>query len=248
VGRLRALLRKPADRRESGLVAAEGCRTIRAALEAGAVLQEIYIGPGGDLSLTQALGEGGIARSVTWEGLETASSTRSPQPEIALFRQPAWTLDDLRGDPVVVGVDIQDPGNAGSLIRNAVALGAAGVVFCGNSVDAYSPKTVRSSAGAAFALPVVAGTDTSAALDHLRRSGLSLLATDGAAESSLFEEDLRGPTAVILGNEGAGLSEEVIGACDRAVRIPIEGAESLNVASASAVMLFELRRQRSAAP
>ena len=156
----------------------------------------------------------------------------------------------LRGGFVVVGVDIRDPGNAGTLIRSAEASGAVGVVLCADSVDITSPKVVRSTAGALFHLPVVTDISLAETLAFFRgnevRSWAAAVRPDRCV--AYFDADLSGPTAMVFGNEAHGLSEADLGAVDGLLTIPMLGhTESLNVSVASAVICFEAARQRARA-
>jgi TrmH family RNA methyltransferase len=146
---------------------------------------------------------------------------------------------------VALCADVRDPGNAGTVIRTADAAGADAVVLAGSSVDAYNPKTVRASVGSLFHLPVALAPDPAVALAAARDAGLTVLAADGRGESDLFDADdlLARPTAWLFGNEAWGLPDELAGAADHRIRIPIHGrAESLNLATAAAVCLYASAR------
>lgn len=154
---------------------------------------------------------------------------------------------------VVILSRVRDPGNAGTVIRAADAAGADLVVVTAESVDVYSPKAVRSSAGSLFHLPVVTGVELRDAAPHLREAGLTLLAADGRADTdldSLLDAagngerlDLAAPTAWVFGNEAWGLPDADLALTDAAVSVPIRGrAESLNLATAAAVCLFASAR------
>lgn len=146
---------------------------------------------------------------------------------------------------VVVGVDTSDPGNAGTIIRIADAMGADGVIFAGETVDPENGKVVRSSAGSIFHLPVVRDRDVTSVIESLKGEGIQLLATaaDGAVNIEEADELLAGSTAWLLGNEAHGLSSEVAGQADFQVRIPIRGrAESLNLAAATSICLYASAR------
>jgi tRNA(Leu) C34 or U34 (ribose-2'-O)-methylase TrmL len=151
-------------------------------------------------------------------------------------------------DPRLVAVlcAVRDPGNAGTILRSADAAGADAVVFAGESVDVYNPKTVRASAGSVFHLPIVRGVPEPAAVEALRGAGLQILAADAQGEASLDDVDLSVPTAMLFGNEAWGLPPETAALADRTVRIPMRGrAESLNLAAAASLMLFEAARPRA---
>ncbi|MDQ6526597.1 RNA methyltransferase [Nocardioides sp. LHD-245] len=146
---------------------------------------------------------------------------------------------------LTICADVRDPGNAGTVIRTSDAAGAEGVVLAGDAVDAYNPKTVRASVGSLFHLPVVLERDPAAAVRRAQRSGLTVLAADGAGEVDLFAADelLTRPTAWLFGNEAWGLPDELAALADHRVRIPILGAaESLNLATAAAVCLYASAR------
>ena len=162
-----------------------------------------------------------------------------------LDRPVASVLDG--GDLALVAADVRDPGNAGTLIRTADAVGAAGVVLAGHSVDAYNPKTVRASVGSLFHVPLAVSPDPVAAVAAARSAGLTVLAADGAGEVDLFDADalLRQPVAWLFGNEAWGLPAELADAADHRVAIPIPGrAESLNLSTAAAVCLYATARAR----
>jgi TrmH family RNA methyltransferase len=161
---------------------------------------------------------------------------------------------------IVVLVGIQDPGNVGTILRTAEAFGATGVAACRaasiGTAHVFSPKVVRASAGAAFRLPVAEGISTSILQTQLRASGVRMFAatsspTDGSAITP-WHADMSGPIAIFIGNEGAGLPKDVVQTADERVRIPLavargtngEGVESLNAASAAAILLYEAASQR----
>ena len=253
VRRLRALIRDPHARRDAREFVVEGPRIVEAALDRGAVLESAYVAPGADRAfrpLTSRLRELGIPIDELKEGvLERIGDTVTPQPVLAVASMTVSELQALdREGLVLVAVSVRDPGNAGTLLRSAEAAGCAGVVFCGNSVDPYAPKVVRSSAGAVFGIPVVEADDPVKVLDALGRQGrrrLGAVATEG---ESFDRVDLGGPVAVVLGNETEGLPAELDASVDGRVTIPIEPpADSLNVGMAGTVLAFEAARQRRAA-
>jgi len=174
------------------------------------------------------------------------ASTESPQGVIALVRPPHWTLDQLvRGKPLVVVLDgVQDPGNAGSMVRTAEAFGATGVAFLKGSVNPYNPKCLRASAGSMFRLPVVAGIDQSLLAAALEQKRGALYAALPRAERSVSQADFSGACAIVIGSEGRGVSQRIE---DKAigVRIPTSGVESLNASEAAGVLLYEAQRQRA---
>jgi RNA methyltransferase, TrmH family len=149
---------------------------------------------------------------------------------------------------VAVLHEVRDPGNAGTILRSADAAGATGVVFTASSVDPYNPKTIRASAGSVFHVPVVRGATTPAAVASLREDGFRILAMDAAGDESLYATDVQRPIAFVFGNEASGLPDEVVRLADASVRVPHAGrAESLNLAAAATVCLFDWARRRAGA-
>jgi len=183
---------------------------------------------------------------VTERAAKALSDTVTPAGLVAVCEMPAPRLEDvLTGAPqlVAVGVEINEPGNAGTLIRVADAMGAAAVVLAGHSVDPYNGKCLRASTGSIFAIPVVVASDTRAAVTALRAAGLQVLATAVDGEMPLDDADLAAPTAWLFGPESHGLPADVAGEADHRVRIPMAGgAESLNVAAAAAICLYQSAR------
>lgn len=226
---------------------------LAAALDRGAELESAYVGPGADRAfapLIARLRDLDIPIEELKEGvLERIGDTVTPQPVLAVAAMPGTDLDDLRADGLVlVAVTVRDPGNAGTLLRSAEAAGAAGVLFCGNSVDPHAPKVVRSSGGAVFGIPVVEADDPVKVLDALGRNGRRRLAAVAAAGEHFEDADLTGSIAIVLGNEASGLPEELAPHVEGRISIPVEPpAESLNVGMAGTVFAFEAARQRRAA-
>lgn len=185
---------------------------------------------------------------VTERAAKALSDTVTPAGLVAVCDLPATGLRDvLAGSPrlIAVAVQISEPGNAGTLIRLADAMGAAGVLLAGHSVDPYNGKCLRASAGSIFSVPVAAAPDLREAVAAVREAGLQLLATtvDGEVRLDRAGELLAKPTAWLFGPESHGLPSEVASAADHRVRIPMAGgAESLNVASAAAICLYQSAR------
>jgi TrmH family RNA methyltransferase len=185
--------------------------------------------------------------TVSDEVMQHLTSTVTPQGVVAICAFIDGSLDALPGDArfVVVLHQVRDPGNAGTILRSADGAGADAVVFTRSSVDAYNEKTVRATAGSLFHVLIVREIEASRAVEFLRERGFSVLAADPVGRHSIYEADLRGPTAVLFGNEAAGLTEEALALADDTVRVPIAGrVESLNLAAAATVVLFEAARQR----
>jgi TrmH family RNA methyltransferase len=140
---------------------------------------------------------------------------------------------------------LQDPGNLGTIIRTAAAAGAEGLWLSEDSVDLDNPKVLRASAGQWFRLPMAVSPDLNALVKESQSSGMQVVATTPQAGRTYWEVDLRQPTLILLGNEGAGLKEDLVALSDVQVKIPLSpDVESLNVAIAAALILYEARRQR----
>lgn len=193
----------------------------------------------------------GIRMAVLPDALfESLAGTESSQGVIALVAPPAWILEQLfRGRSLVVALDgVQDPGNAGAIVRAADAFGATGVMFLKGAVSPFNPKTLRASAGSLFRVPFVHSLDAELARAAFKQNKLDVYAgvpfTAQNHVKSLAGVDFTRKCAVIIGSEGRGVSQNLhAGAIDLAV--PTVGVESLNAAMAASVILYEARRQRS---
>jgi TrmH family RNA methyltransferase len=185
---------------------------------------------------------------VTEDVLAAMADAQTPQGLLAVCRTPAPALDEvLAAGPrlVAVLVHVRDPGNAGTVVRAADAAGADAVVVSDGSVDVYAPKTVRSTAGSLFHLPVLTGMPVADAVTRLRSAGLAVLAADGTGERTVDDVDLARPHAWLFGNEAWGLRDDDRALADDVVRVPIHGrAESLNLAMAATVCLYASARQQ----
>jgi TrmH family RNA methyltransferase len=222
-------------RAQTGEFLAEGPQAVREALAVSAALEVFATSEFDDWREPDV-----VWNPVSEDELANIADAVAPQGIVARCRNVVRPLSVLpiSARLVAVGVDVRDPGNAGSIIRAADAAGADAVVFTGDSVDPLNPKAVRATVGSLFHLPVIVERDTASALVALQAAGLSLLAADGAGDASLFDLDLSGPTAWLFGNEAHGLGA-VAELADARVAIPIYGkAESLNLATAAAVCLY----------
>lgn len=200
----------------------------------------------------QAIASVPRVETVTPEVLAALATTVNPDGVVAIAPYPTTAFGADRMPPAVPSLGIavetlQDPGNLGSLLRTATAAGCDGLWLTPDSVDPAHPKVLRASAGQWFRLPQVICPDLVAQLHQWRAAGCQVLATGAAGAMPYWQADLRQPTAVVLGNEGAGLSPAVQAAATQIVAIPMAaGVESLNVGVAAAVILFEAQRQRQA--
>jgi TrmH family RNA methyltransferase len=228
----------------------EGPRAVHAAIGSGAMLETVFVESGHDDGFVEGLTGSGINVRLAAPGvLERVLSTASPQPIAALVVRPSPPVEPqpvAAVGPVVVLAGVSDPGNVGTIIRSSVAAGAVAVVVGPGSADPYGPKVVRSSVGTVFEAAIHEPDDLPAALIRLRSGGWRLLGTDAHAGTAHHQADLAGPVALVLGGETAGLPDDFV--ADELVTIPHAGpAESLNVAMAASVLLFEAARQRTLA-
>ncbi len=177
------------------------------------------------------------------------SDTQEPQGVMLVALQRPVSFADIlsrSAKPLIAVLDgIQDPGNAGTIIRTADAAGCSGVVMLKGSVDLYAGKTVRATMGSLFHLPVVASMTRDELIRALSAAGIPLIATDLAGATVYSAARLSGPAAIVFGNEGVGVGAELLARAAQRIIVPIYGkAESLNVATAAAVILYEAARQR----
>lgn len=221
------------------------------AFDTGAGLRDVFIDESaGYEDLARRLEAAGVpVRPVGRDVIKALTETVTPQGVVAVVSDPTSDLASLRdADLVLVLADVRDPGNAGTLVRSALAVGASGVVFAKGSVDPLHPKVVRSAAATLFSLPVVRGADLLETLDFLKENDVALVGSSAASKESVYEADLTSRLALVLGNEAWGLPPDVERAMDRVVGIPMPGpTESLNVSVAGAILLFEALRQRQSA-
>ncbi|GAA1582928.1 RNA methyltransferase [Actinomadura kijaniata] len=251
-------LAKRAFRRRERRFLAEGPQAVREALAIPGGLAELFTTAEAetrhaDLVAAAERAEVPVLR-VSGEVMAELAQTVTPQGLLAVCEFLDVSLDAaLATTPRLVTVlaHVRDPGNAGTVLRTADAAGSDSVVFTDASVDPYNGKCVRASAGSLFHLPVVTGPRFDTLIPELRRTGLTVLAADGAGKRTLDDsiDDglLARPTAWVFGNEAWGLPEEILDNVDEVVRVPIYGrAESLNLATAAAVCLYaSARAQRS---
>jgi TrmH family RNA methyltransferase len=234
-------LHRTAGRRRAARFLAEGPNLVEAALRRGLV-SDVLVTESARARFAELLADAPL-HVITDKAAKALSDTVTPVGLVAVCRVPEVELADvLQAGPrlVLVAVETSEPGNAGTLIRIADAMGADAVVLAGDSVDPYNGKCLRASAGSIFALPVLEAPELPALMAALRQSGLTILATALDGELPLPEADLTAPTAWMFGSEAHGLSHGVASHADARVCIPMGGgAESLNVAAAAAICLYQ---------
>ncbi len=223
---------------DEGAFVVEGRILIEEAIAADWDVEAQFVAPNGE----PVAGSGATIVDLAPHVIERVASTESPQPLIAIVRIPHRSVSDLAGARLVVVADrIADPGNLGTMLRSCEAAGVSGVVLITGSVDPYNPKVVRASAGALFHVPVVADI----ALNELQALRLPLVGTSSHQGVAYTDADLSEPFALVMGSEAHGVSDEI--PIDSWLTISHVGrAESLNVAMATTVVVFEALRQRAA--
>ncbi len=185
--------------------------------------------------------------------MRTLSDTVSSQGLVLLAQRPEVASRQMltTGNPpnqstLIVALDrVQDPGNAGTIVRTAEAAGATGLITLAGTVDPFSPKSLRASMGSAFRLPIACGVSLDSILTLSHEHDVTVVGTVAEAKLDYTAYDWRGPTLVVLGNEAGGVAAALLARCQVTIRIPVASpVESLNVAAAAAVVLFEAARQR----
>lgn len=242
-------------RSEQGRFLVDGPVLLAEALAAGVELDGVYVEPAAtDDPAVRATALAGIPVHPVPEGtLKKVLDLVTPQAVVAVARASAASLDAVvaaaiaSSAPLLVLVELQDPGNAGTLVRVAEASGCAGVVLTERSVDLYNPKTVRATAGSVFRVPVVQDVTIDAVFDACAAAGLPTLATVATDGVDPETAPLDGPVAVLLGSEAHGLAAVLVARSTSRVTIPMVGnVESLNAGVAGAVLAFEAARRRRA--
>jgi len=235
-------------RRANDPVALEGQHLVAEALRSGLTLTTVYLREGSERLLDSLIVTDKTEILILTEDVfHSAVSTETPQGIAALAIPPEFDADDLfTGVPlVVVAAELRDPGNLGTLLRSSEAFGATGMILLPGTVSPWNPKALRASSGSAFRMPVIS-LDKAAAIALLRKRGLQLLSSTVDGGEPALSVDFDRPTALFIGNEGAGLSPDLIAAADFRITIPCPGpVESLNAAIAASVLLYEASRQRS---
>ncbi len=242
------------SRPEDERIGLEGVRLVSEAIRSDLELEAILASASAEKSLAALLAEldrPTLVLRTTDKLFASVAATETPQGIAALLRAPQFAFDDLlRGlDPlIVVLVGVQDPGNVGTILRSAEALGATGVIAAKGTAHPYSPKSLRASAGSALRLPTLFELAAPVALAQLRVSGLQIVAASSSKNSAArdpSEFNFRQPVAILIGNEGAGLPPEIERSADALIRIQLaEPVDSLNAAVAASLILYEAARQR----
>lgn len=245
------------DRDEMGLFMIEGYRELKRAADRGVKIETLFICP----QLFLGENEGALIEKIRKSGAEVFScdpkvckklSYRDrPDGLVAIAKQMKQTLEDLsakltsKKNPFfLIAESIEKPGNLGTIMRSCDAVGIDGVIVCDRCTDIYNPNVVRASVGTLFTIPVVEA-QSHETLAWLKKQGVQILSSTPSASLEYTESDLSGPVAIVVGTEQLGLSDTWLSAADLKVKIPMMGvADSLNVATATTLLLYEVLRQR----
>ena len=244
-------LRDRKARDETNRFLIEGYRELKRAVDAGRKVETLFFCPPFFLGVNeQALiaQAGGEAIECTEEVFEKLSYRDRPDGLLAIAPQVHLTLKDLKLKPqpfLVIAESIEKPGNLGTILRSADAAGVDAVIVCDPTTDIHNPNVVRSSVGTLFTVPIVEA-DSGETLRFLKERGIAIVAATPSAKAEYTRVSLNGPVAIAVGTEQYGLSESWMKQADIQVRIPMFGvADSLNVASATTLVLYEVVRQRN---
>jgi RNA methyltransferase, TrmH family len=243
-------LHRAKERRDQQLFLLEGTHLLEEACAAGCTLVSVCHTAAWQQAYPQlwatVAGQAARVEVVSDEVLQAIATTVHPDGVVATVQR---VFNVAQPTAIRLGValeTLQDPGNLGAIIRTAAAAGVDGLWLSANSVDLDHPKVLRASAGQWFRLSMTVSANLSKDVQTLKAQGVQIVATVPTATSSYWQADLTSPTVVLLGNEGGGLSSELLSLSDVTVKIPLAtGVESLNVAIAAALVLYEARRQQS---
>jgi TrmH family RNA methyltransferase len=243
-------LRKNRD--SKGLYFIEGTRFISEALNSGENIEKIIISEkleDSNKDLIQKIQDRKISCSLVSDKLfAELTDTKTPQGILSVIKKKNYDYNDIvsRGSFIVLLENLQDPGNAGTIIRTADAANASAVILSKGCVDIYSPKVLRSTMGSVFHIPIIEGMNINEAVSDLKSSKYKIIVSHLKGTNNYFEENLKQKCAIIVGNEANGVSEETSALADSLVKIPMPGrAESLNASVAASIMIYEMVRQRA---
>lgn len=244
VKRLLALQQKSSERREAGLFVVEGRRELERCLAGGFEVQTVFCTPEVASVVPQGTYDRFLVSPKVYERMAYRGSTEGV---IAEVRTRQLRLEDIElgSSPLLVVLEsVEKPGNLGAILRSADAAGATAVVVCDPLTDLYNPNVVRASTGAVFSMPMVACTSEEC-IRFLKEHGIIILTAQLQDSELYYDTDMRGPTAIVMGTEATGLTQQWRRAATAHIRIPMLGiTDSLNVSVSAAILLFEAVRQR----
>lgn len=247
-------LRDRSERDKTGLFLIEGYRELLRAADSGKKFESLYICP----ELFLGDNEGSLIEKITSQKIPLYLCSESvfrkmsyrdrPDGLIAIAPQMHHSLEKIKLSKspfLVVAEAIEKPGNLGTILRSSDAVGVDGLIICDRCTDIHNPNVVRASVGTLFTVPVVEA-EGQKTLDFLKKHGIKIIAATPGATQEFTKVDLTGPVAIAVGTEQLGLSEKWLSQADVCVKIPMLGvADSLNVAMATTLLLYEVQRQRS---
>ncbi|AFZ31965.1 tRNA/rRNA methyltransferase (SpoU) [Gloeocapsa sp. PCC 7428] len=237
------------ERREQGVFLIEGTHLLQEACRVKYPLETVCCTPewqsSNQMLWQQASQQAKRGEIVSEEVLKAIATTVNPDGVVATAPHCLERIQVPYNGLALALENVQDPGNLGTIIRTAKAAGANGLWLSANSVDIYNPKVLRATAGQWFRLPIAISPDLRATVCKCQQAGMQVIATQADASLTYWEVNWQRPSLILLGNEGAGLSAELVAQSDLCVRIPQNAeVESLNVAIAAALMLYEAQRQK----
>lgn len=242
---LLALQQKSAERRRAGLFVVEGRRELEHCLEAGYEVAELFVCP--ELLPADFRFPDSTVQVVSPAVYERIAYRGTTEGVVAVVRTRRLTLSDLQLSPnplIVVLESVEKPGNLGAILRSADAAGADAVVVCDPLTDLYNPNLIRASIGAIFTVPTVA-CSSAECIGYLKDHGIQILTAQLQDSHPYYDTDMRQPTAIVMGTESTGLTDQWRQAATAHIRIPMLGRlDSLNVSVSSAILLYEAVRQR----
>ena len=241
-----ALVRRSKERRRTGLFTAEGVKLFSEAPKDR--IEAVYVSDS-FIRERPEITDGTEPVVVRDDLFAKMCDTQTPQGILTVLRQPSLSEEEIieqgKGGLILLLEEVQDPGNVGTIIRTAEAAGAAGVLLSEGCADLYSPKTIRSTMGSVFRVPTALVRSAPDAARKLREAGFSTYAAHLKGTTDYDGPDYSGSTALFIGNEGKGLTQELTGLADVPVRIPMEGKlDSLNASVAAGILMYTIYRKR----
>ena len=239
------LNRKAKARREQGIFVVEGRKMFQEAPREW--IRKVYLSE--SFEKTNEISMDGIEYEVVDDRVfSSVCDTATPQGILTLVQIPSYKEEEVLGGKypfLIVLEDLHDPGNVGTILRTAEGAGVTGIIVSRRTADLFQPKTIRATMGSIYRMPFLETEDPVGYLSRLSRAGIRTYAAHLGGTQSYRVQDYTGPCALLIGNEGNGLTDEMAEQADVLVRIPMEGkVESLNAAIASAVLMYEVHGQR----
>lgn len=249
VKELMAFQKKAKLRNEQKVFIAEGIRMFQETPKQS--IRQVYLSESFYQKKGKELDLDGINTEILSDTVfEHVSDTKSPQGVLCVVRQSAYTIEQVlsgRNPHILILENLQDPGNMGTIMRTAEGAGVTGILMTRDTVDIYNPKVVRSTMGSIYRIPFLYVEDIFQTMEQVKQADIKIYAAHLEGRDTYDKQDYTGGTAFLIGNEGNGLTKEVSDLADIWIRIPMHGkVESLNAAIASAVLMYEVCRQRGA--